>query len=443
MPVAAPKGRRVAAWLVTACLLLAGATSGGGPAQARDMEGEAGAKLPPAYAIYTTRDGDTLYNIAARYMSDSADWVLLSHLNRVPVPRRMPAGIVLYLPTSRLREDSDATRVFATSGPVEHKLGPGPKLPLQVGETLIEGEHLITGPNGFTTLDLPDGSHVVVSQESELSIEKLRHITLTGATSWIFGLHQGEVEGQVALATRRSDLFQIHSPSVVAGVRGTHFKVDYNVAAQTTAISVLKGAVGVDPLTLDGRSVALVPGMPLDAAEQLLTAGFGNVSPAGGAIGRPVMLLPAPSLVEPGRLQDGKAVTFEVELDEHAAGYHWQISRDARQLDMVRDRRVATSHADFEDLPEGTYFVRIASTDDNGLDGLPSVYAFERRQFELDVSAADCPVTPPLQGPLVREQNGNVEVEDLVAPGSKTWSYYVRLTKAIGIQSYETLKYGC
>jgi hypothetical protein len=71
----------------------------------------------------------------------------------------------------------------------------------------------------------------------------------------------------------------------------------------------------------------------------------------------------------------------------HALGYRVQISRDADQLDLIRDQRVAAPHADFGDLPDGTYFVRIAAIAANGLDSLPQVYAFERRQVGLDVSA--------------------------------------------------------
>jgi hypothetical protein len=87
-------------------------------------------------------------------------------------------------------------------------------------------------------------------------------------------------------------------------------------------------------------------------------------------------------------VQDGKTVAFDLVPAEHAAGYRVQIARDADQLDLIRDLRVSAPQADFGDLPDGTYFVRIAATAADGLDGLPQVYAFERRQVGLDVSAA-------------------------------------------------------
>ncbi|SMG58853.1 FecR domain-containing protein [Paraburkholderia susongensis] len=373
-------GRGAAAWLAVACLMATGAMGLSTTAHAQSGRAKPGVKVPPAYVSYTTHEGDTLYDIAGHYMTDPTDWTLLSRLNHVPAPRRMPAGIVLRLPADKLRQDQDTARVVATSGPVEHAFGKSPYLPLKTGAMLAEGDRVRTGPNGFATLELPDGSHLTVAQDGELDIEKLRHVTLTGAGDRVFELRRGEVESQVTHATRRDDRFQIRSPSVVAGVRGTRFRVDYDGSAQTTAVAVLDGAVGVDP-------AAPAPGVPLQASEQLLKVGFGNVSRSGGAVGSPIELLPAPVLLQPARVQDGKTVTFDLEPAEHAVGYRLQISRDADQLDLVRDLRVSEAHADIGDLPDGTYFVRIASTDSNGLDGQPKVYAFERRQLGLDASA--------------------------------------------------------
>jgi hypothetical protein len=344
----------------------------------------------PVYVSYTTRDGDTLYDIADRYLTDSSDWLLLSRLNNVPAPRRMPAGIALRLPAAKLRQDPEAARVVAVSGPVDHAFGKHAYVPVTLATTLGEGDRLRTGDNGFVTLELVDGSHITVGHDGELEIGTLRHTVMTGTGNRVLDLRRGEVESQVTHAVRRDDRFQIRSPSVVAGVRGTRFKVAYNGAAQSTSVEVIDGAVGVDP-ALDAAQrplAAPLPGVPLQASAQLVKASFGNVTRTGGPVGEPVELLPPPALVKPGRVQDGKTVAFDLVPADHADGYRVQISRDADQLDLIRDLRVSAPHADFGDLPDGTYFVRIAATDSHGLDGLPKVYVFERRQFGLSASAA-------------------------------------------------------
>jgi hypothetical protein len=342
----------------------------------------------PAYVAYTTHEGDTLYEIAGRYLKDASDWALLSRLNNVPAPRRMPAGVALRLPAGKLRQDPESARVIATSGPAERVFGKNAYVPLAPDMTLGEGDHIRTGPDGFVTLELPDGSHVTVAQDGELDIDKLRRTTLTGIADHVFELRRGEVESQVTHATRRDDRFQIRSPSVVAGVRGTRFRVAYDGDARSTAVEVIEGAVGVDPGGPGSRQAAPLPGVPLQASAQLVKARFGNVTRTGADVGEPIELLPAPALLNPARVQDGKTVAFDLVAAGHAAGYRVQIARDADQLDLIRDMRVSVPHAEFNDLPDGTYFVRITATDSHGLDGLPQVYAFERRQFGLNVSAA-------------------------------------------------------
>ncbi|WP_027214341.1 FecR domain-containing protein [Burkholderia sp. WSM2232] len=351
---------------------------------------------PPAYVSYVTREGDTLYEIASRYLSDTGDWTVLSRLNHVPAPRRMHAGVALRLPADRLKQEPETARVIATSGPAERAFGKSPYLPLVTGATLGEGDRICTGPNGFVTLSLSDGSHVTMTEDGVLDIGKLRHTTLTGAGDRQLALHRGRVESEVTHATKQDDRFEIRSPSVVAGVRGTHFRVAYDGDTQATAVEVLDGAVGVDP----AAARASAPGVPLQASAQLLAARFGSVTRANGAPGDALPLLDAPALAQPSRVQDGKTIVFDLlpppdgantDKASRVAAYRVQISRDADQLDLIRNLRVSGPHAEFADLADGTYFVRIAAIDRNGLEGLPQVYGFERRQFGLAASAAPRP----------------------------------------------------
>ena len=346
-------------------------------------------RAPIVTVPYTTAAGDTLYEIAARFLRDPHDWAVLSRLNNVPAPRHLRAGIQIKLPAALLREDRESARVLATSGPVERAFGTGPYTPLARGMMLGEGDRVRTGHEGFATLELADGSHVSISQDGMVEIGKLRQTVLTGASDRVIDLRHGEVDSEVTHATKKDDRFQIRSPSVVAGVRGTRFRVNYDAGQQQTAIEVLDGAVGVDP----GGAPAPAPGVPLQASEQLVSAHFGNVSGASGAIGAPIQLLPAPALNDPGKIQDGKTVAFDLVPDSHAAGYRVQIARDADLLDLIRDLPMSAPQVDFGDLRDGTYFVRISAIDHNGLEGLPQTYGFERRQLGLTASATPRPGT--------------------------------------------------
>ncbi|WP_323120881.1 FecR domain-containing protein [Burkholderia alba] len=326
---------------------------------------------------YTTRQGDTLYDVADRYLQGPDDWTLVAQLNDVPVPKQLQPGIVLNLPAARLRKERLSARVVAAHGPVESAAsGAVGFVPVAVDTTLTEGDRLRTGSNGFVTLELADGTHLSLPPDSQIDLATLRRTVLTGTLERVIDLQRGSVDSDVTHLKKKDDRFQIRSPSVVAGVRGTRFRVNYDTDGQaSTMVEVLDGTVGVAP----SRESTL------DAT--LVHENFGNVTKANGQIGSPIELLDAPRLAEPAKVQDAPTVVFGLAPLDGARAYHVQIARDAGLLDLFKEVRTASPRAEFADVPDGTYFVRIAAVDANGLEGRPRTYAFERRQFGLDASA--------------------------------------------------------
>jgi hypothetical protein len=341
---------------------------------------------PAKTVTYVTQAGDSLYDIASRYLRDPRDWSTVRRLNHVKVARRMPPGIELQLPVALLKREPQSARIVATSGPAEQTFQQNVFTPVTVGMAVGEGDRLRTGRNGFVTLEFEDGSHLSLPQDSMIEIVTLRRTALTGTKDRVIQLWRGEVDSDVKHAKQVADRFQIRSPSVVAGVRGTRFRVSYDNADRSTAVAVLDGAVGVDAANGAVEDVA-PPGQPLQASAQLIPAKFGNVTNVGGSVGTPIRLLSPPELVHPGKVQDEKDVVFDLLPFAGAHAYRVQIARDAVLLDLLRDQRVNEPRATFKDVPNGTYFVRVSSIDENGLEGLPRVFAFERRQLGVATSA--------------------------------------------------------
>lgn len=342
---------------------------------------------------YVTVAGDTLYEVAQRYLTDARGWRALALLNHVSAPRRLPPGTMLRLPLALLRRDSMPVSIVALSGLVTARArssakgaggsGESPSVPLLLGRILGEDDTVSTGPDGFATLELDDGSYISIAPNSRILLSVLRKMALTGIEDHVIELQRGEVSNEVTHAKQQGDRFEVRTPSIVAGVRGTRFRV--NELPAMTAVEVLDGTVAVGASAHAGKdeSQAGSAGAP----SQFVGAGQGSATPNGGAVGAPQALLPPPQLIHPGRVQDGKLVTFDVEPAPGAAGYRVQIARDADLLDLIRDARVQAPRATFSDVPDGTYFVRVSSIDTSGLEGIPRVYAFERRANELSATA--------------------------------------------------------
>lgn len=329
---------------------------------------------------YVAARGDTLYTVAAQYLSEPDDWRAVARLNRIGSPQHIQPGTRLRLPVARLRAEPLAVRVAAASGRVVRVRGTAPAIPVFEGTVLEEGDALSTSEGAFASLALADGSHLRVSPGSTVLIRVMRRAVLTGAIVRIVDLVKGEVESEVVHAKQLRDRFEVRTPSIVAGVRGTHFRVNTQPAA--TAVEVLDGAVAVDP---SPQHDAEAP--PPQVAAQLVPAAHGNLTHEDGVVGTPIALLAAPKLAAPGRVQDGAKVAFTLIPLAGAHGYRVQLARDADLLDLIREVHVSGTEATFADVPDGTYFVRVSGIDENGLEGMPRVYAFERRANAVSASA--------------------------------------------------------
>lgn len=334
----------------------------------------AGAAAQRATVPYVTHDGDTLYAISRQYLQGADDWRQVARLNGVPAPKRLQRGITIRLPAARLRTEPLTARPVAMHGTVERAGRATAFGPLAADATLGEGDRLRTGADGFVTLELTDGTHLSLPPDSEIDLGALHRTVLTRTLSRVVDLKRGSVDSDVTHMKRPDDRFQIRSPSVVAGVRGTRFRVNYDAGGDArTRVEVLAGTVGVGPARSPDPT--------------LVQANFGSIAAADGQVGAPVALLDAPAIVKPGRVQDEVQVGFDLVPTAGAQAYRVQLASDAGFLDVLREMRVATPRARFDDVPDGSYFVRVAAIDANGLEGQVRTYGFERRRFGLHAEA--------------------------------------------------------
>ena len=337
------------------------------------------AATPNDNAQYTVRPHDNLFDLATRYLSDSRDWVVLQRLNRVGNPRHLATGSVLQFPTALLKQTQTTGTVVAVRGVVFRQPANGDRIPMRAGGVVSEGDEIETGRAAFASIVLADDSHVVLPSNSRIAVTRLRETVLTQAVERRFYLKAGEASADVTPFSHPHDSFQIIAPSVVAGVRGTRFNVDYLADRHESVVAVFQGHVAVDAASVENanamaRRNPLLPG----AAEHVLADGYGNVTRTGSPAGEPVKLLEAPRLVDPAKMQIGATVVFDAVPVAGAAAYRMEIAADAGFLDVIADQRSDTPRVTFDDLPEGTYFVRLSAFDAAHIGGLQRIYAFDR-----------------------------------------------------------------
>lgn len=319
---------------------------------------------------YRTVKGDTLIGIAARLLQDPRDWALLQKRNRIANPRAIPVGTEILIPPERMRSKPRPIVVDAVRG--EASAG---NEAVRAGAVLAEGAALRTGPEGFVTLRLADGSLLTVPSASQVKVERSRtYGDSVGQT--LFDLVTGRIDATVQPQGR--DRFEVRSRRTLTGVRGTRFRVaaldDGAVAAE-----VVEGRVGV------------AAGEAADGVE--VPAGFGTRTDATGTPRAPVPLLAAPDAAPVPALVERTLVRLPFGAVEGARAYRAQVGLDAQLRTPVSEGRFTAPEAKFADLPDGDYFVRLRGIDALGLEGLESV-----KPFRLKAR----PEPPPVSGPRDR-----------------------------------------
>ena len=124
----------------------------------------------------------------------------------------------------------------------------------RVGETVGEGEMLVTGGDGYLYLKTRDNGFFILRPNSSGQIVSYRIDANDPANNRIkLELQQGvarHISGDAVKSARKN--FRFNTPVAAIGVRGTDFTVFAN--AETTRVAVLSGGVVVSPLS--GECVA-------------------------------------------------------------------------------------------------------------------------------------------------------------------------------------------
>ncbi|SPC20391.1 FecR domain-containing protein [Cupriavidus taiwanensis] len=346
-------GRGIALALLAQSALFGGMAA---PAHA----GPAGAE--GADFIYVVEPGDTLIGLASRYMASEQGWRTLQRLNRVADPYRLVPGSRVRIPLSQIPEQAASARVVYVSGEVRAN-----GRPVQVGMTLDEAARIETPAGGSATLELPDRTRVTLPPATTVAVNRLRTFARSGLVDTVIRIDKGAAETRVAPEGGGVGRFELHTPMMVTGVRGTRYRV--SVDAGSSRSEVLQGRIGVNAAR--GARARPAPERAMTAAASL-EAGYGIGVSAGGKLSPPVALLPAPALLPPNETVLGPSFEAAWQPVPGAVGYRVRVARDAALSELVWTGTASGADAArvrVDGLPEGTLYLSVSAIDKHQLTG--------------------------------------------------------------------------
>lgn len=346
---------------------------------------------------YRVAPGDTLIVLAGRYLDDPDDWPSLQRHNRVGDPRRLVPGSTIRIPYAWLRREASVAEVVFVQGQVSlQRLGDAALQPVTTGMPVRPADTLRTGSQSSVSLRFADGSRLLVVPDSQLTMEEMLVYGRTGVTDTRLRVDRGSADTRVVPNEARSPAFEVRTPAVNLGVRGTDFRVRVEGDSGAARLEVLEGRV-------DAAKDAPAPGAGAGEAVAV-AAGFGTVAERDRPVAPPQPLLPPPVLAPPVRPLASLVLGWAPVAG--ARSYRAQVFADGRRDALLLDSVFLGAQADWSaaavDLPDGRYLMRVRAIDGDGLEGQDVTVP-----FTLEVRAP----APPLEWP----RPGAVAVGDAVA----------------------------
>lgn len=312
---------------------------------------------------YRVQAGDTLLSLSDSLLEPEHGWRDLMRHNRIADPQRLRPGSTLRMPIAWLRREASVARVIHLQGQVSLQRGSGPLSPLVLGQELRAGDRLSTGEQGAVSLRFVDGSRLLISPGSQLGIEELLVHGRSAIPSVRLKLEGGSIENQVRPNPAQAPRYEIRSPSLNLGVRGTEFRVQADASSSRAQV-------------IEGKVAALQAD-----ADLAIPAGFGAIARAGAAKPSLQALLPAPDLSGlPTRLERLPPGLSWRPL-AGASGYRAQVfAQGADAQLLLAEAVVSQSQALWPALaeqPDGHYRLRVRAIDATGNEGLSAEASFE------------------------------------------------------------------
>lgn len=310
--------------------------------------------------IYTVRRGDTIWGLSHKYLKQPLRFKEIQEYNGVTFDRQIPPGTVLKFPLEYLKFGPAEVTVTSIAGQAQY-IRRQQTFSLALDSKLTVGDRLITGEGSSVALLFADRSELLLGQHSELVFDVQTKWGDTGMVDSRMRLNKGSAEGRVQKLIGPGSHFEVHTPTAVATVRGTEFRVrvDENNAGQVFN-EVSEGKVAVN----------------LDQKQKLVNQGFGLKAVKGAPLVEPKPLLPRPDLARLKNVYPGHPVIMDWDTIEGAVNYKLELFADANLTQFIDVIDTDKTQIELPKIDPDTYYVRVKGVDAEGFQGLDSIHKF-------------------------------------------------------------------
>ena len=361
---------------------------------------------------YTVIKNDSFERIYQKYLDKRASILALSELNHHKLSKKLQPNQILIIPFEMLKKLPVSAEVLLANGDVTATSVQGnDKHTVNKCELLSAGTSLLTGKNSLAKIRFADGSMTNVQSNSNLNIKS--SFQYAGIETYVIELKlaQGRTDTTANPTHQIGNRMQIETPSAVAAVRGTEFRVgaDGDLALQET----LEGQVG---FSAAGQEV-------------LLAKGFGSAVEKDKAPLPPIALPDAPDVSTFANQFDALLVVFNLTPQADAVAYVAQLALDPDFTQILNEQLIKSTQLSFDHLPNGQYYLKIRAQEQHGLQGKDAIHAFNVKLLP-----------PPPPPPELLEPLDETVIP--LAPTTLRWtavpqahSYFVQIARDVSFEN--------
>lgn len=197
------------------------------------------------HLIYQMQPGDTLTGLVERHMQGPDALKQVVEANRFANIHRIPVGQKIKIPRGLLKFTPSSATVSRLNCKTVVQIEGNNAVPIKTGSVLEEGA-VVRIPAGCQfALTLEDESTVRLMSGAVIQLKTLRRNAFEASPEVKIELLDGRLEIDVPRKRLSTDApFQVLTPTSVAGVRGTEFRVGFDAKQRRSQVEVKVGAVG-------------------------------------------------------------------------------------------------------------------------------------------------------------------------------------------------------
>jgi hypothetical protein len=308
---------------------------------------------------YTVRPKDNVWSLGDQFLDANHSWGDIIRHNNIKQPNTIATGTILKIPISWLKHQPAPALAASVSGNTMLRRHLESQYSLLEKNTALRVGDEITTYEGSVLIKFADKSILRLSPNSNLVFNRLTRYGKTGMADTRLRLQKGRLSTHVTPLNHQGSRYEINTPSAVAAVRGTAFRL--MTKGNFSQLEVTEGIVNFSNAS---QSIEVNAGQGAS-----LTSGSSRFA----RVDLPKALYPQSAINNENiavTKTDQLPITLKWLEQQKITTYYYQLFKDSEEGELIDSSFLEKPEIKLNHLTNGTYLVAMRAIDNKGFNGL-------------------------------------------------------------------------